>query len=444
MRALERAFERRSEELTVSLNDPALKNLWGMSSSVSGVNVTPENSLRISGWYAGIRIISSAIGKTPFITYKRLKVGRERAVDHPVYDILHDQPNPLMTSMEFFSMSQAHLLLWGNSFSLIERDGAGNVVALWPMHPSRVRIQIVNLAGSRMRIFYYHYPEGGGEQQLPMDNVLHVRGLSSDGILGYSPVDLQREALGLAKVEEEYRARFFKNDARPGAIIEYPGKMSDQAFQRFKEDWQNTYGNLGGKYKVGFLEQGLKWHDVGVPPEAAEFIEGRKFQLEEIARILGVPLVLLQSTEKSTTWGSGVAEILRQFLEGVLLDWFTTWAKRVNVSLFTPTERKTYFCEHELKNYLRGDPKTEAEVLQLMRRNAIINGNEWRSILNLNALPGDLGEKYIIEANMTTMDKVGEEPEPEPAPMLDGNGNSNGASNGNGAGMRYLNGQAKS
>lgn len=425
--------EGRSSEVALNLRDPALKNLWGSYETVSGASITPESSLRISGWYACVRIISSAVAKTPLITYARLESGgKERAVAHPVYSILHDQPNPFMSPMEWRKAAQSHVLNWGNAFALIERNGGGDVVALWPMHPSRVRLQVVR---PQNRIWYYYATETGGEQQLPMENVLHIRGLSSDGILGYSPVDLQREALGLAKIEEEYRARFFKNDAKPGAIVEYPGAMSDSAYARFKEDWANTYAGLGNKFKIGFLEQGLKWHDVGMPPDVAQFIEGRKFQLEELARITGVPLVLLQSTEKSTSWGTGVAEILRAFLENCLLDWFIEWEQRVRIALFNPKERGKYFVEHELKNYLRGDPKGEAEVLQIMRRNGAINVDEWRSIVNMNPLPGGLGKKYIIEGNMTTLDKVGQEPAPKPAASL------NGAANGDGA--RYLNGHAE-
>jgi HK97 family phage portal protein len=403
--------ERRSSEQTFSLRDPALADFFGMGSrSISGPSITPENSLRVSGWFACVRIIASAVAKTPFITYSRLDGGgKERATDHPVYAILHDQPNPFMSPMEYFKACQAHVLNWGNSFSLVERDGAGRALALWPMHPARVRVQV-----TPSRIWYYHYGEGGREQQFPMDSVLHVRGLSSDGVLGYCQVDLQREALGLAKAEEEYRARFFKNDARPGAIIEYPGEMSDDAYKRFKSDWQDLYGGLGNRHKVGFLEQGLKWHEVGVPPQTAQFLEGRKFQLEELARITGVPLVLLQSTEKATSWGSGIAEILRAFLENCLLDWFIEWEQRAKLALFTPSERRKYFAEHELKNFLRGDPKAEAEVLQIMRRNGALNVDEWRNIVNMNPLPDKQGQIYIVEGNMTRLDQVGRQnPAPE-------------------------------
>lgn len=419
MGILDGAFERRATDISLSLRDPALRAIFGGYPTVAGTHITPESSLRITGWFACVRIISSAIAKTPLITYQRLTEGKERAIDHPVYSILHDQPNPFMTAMEYRKACQAHVLGWGNSFSLIERNGAGRVIALWPFHPGRVRLQVVG-----ERIWYYHYGqkngvESGTEMQIRMEDMLHVRGLSSDGILGYSPVDLMREALGLAKIEEEYRARFFKNDAKPGAVVEYPGNLSEEAYTRYKRDWQDTYGGLGNKFRIAFLEGGLKWHDVGLPPDVSQFIQGRQFQLEELARITGVPLVLLQSTEKSTSWGSGVAEIKRAFLENCLLDWFVEWEQRVNLSMFTPAERRQYFAEHELKNFLRGDPLSEAQVLQIMRRNGIINGDQWAAILNMNNLPNGLGKKYIVEGNMTTLDQVGQQPAQPAVPTAD-------------------------
>lgn len=429
MQALERAFERRSVEQTMLLNDPALRDLFsGGYRSVAGANINPHTALRISGWYAGVQIISGAVASLPAITYERLQRGKNRATAHPVYRILHDQPNPWMTPTEYFENGQAHILGWGNHFSMIERNGGGQVTALWPMAPDRVRMQVVP---EQRRIWYYHYAENGAEQQLPMENVLHVRGLARPGdysIWGYSPVDLAREALGLAKVEEEYRARFFRNDARPGAIVEYPGTMSADAYDRFKKDWQDTYSGLGNKFKIGFLEQGLKWHDVGFAPEAAEFIEGRKFQLEEIARILRIPLVLLQSTEKATSWGTGIEQFMLGFVQFTIREWLKRWERRLNISLFTPTEQRKYYVEFLVKDLLRADSKTEAEVLQIERRNGIINANDWLEITNRNPLPDDLGEKYIVEGNMTTLEQVGEEPEPEPTPPAE---------------PRYLNGHAR-
>lgn len=426
MKSLARAF--RSSELTFPLGflrDPMFANVFsGGRETIAGAHITPHNALRISGWYSCVRIISESVAMTPLLVYQKsdgaTAEDHERAQKHPLYRVLHRQPNPWMTPMDYFSCSQAHLLNWGNAFSLIERNGAGQIVALWPLYPAKVRLQLVPEQG---RIWYYYYAPGGGEYQVRMEDMLHVRGMSSDGILGYSPVDLQREALGLAKIEEEYRARFFRNDARPGGIIEYMGAMNDEVYKRFKRDWNQAYQGAGNSHRVAFLENGFKWHDVGVPPEVAQFIQGRQFQLEEIARILGVPLVLLQSTEKTTSWGSGVAEINRAFYKHCLMPWFTRWEDRANISLFTPNEQEAFFAEHELKNFLRADPKDEAEVLEIMRRNGAINANEWRRTVNLNGI-GAEGDKYIVMTNMTTLDKIGQEqpgaapgapPPPDPA-----------------------------
>jgi HK97 family phage portal protein len=434
MGLLDRVF-RENDVRPLYLNDPALKEYFGGYHSVTGAHVTPENSLHISGWYAGVQILAGAVSSLPCIVYERLERGRRRADNHSNYRLLHDQPNPWMTSLEFFENAQAALIMWGNSFSLIERNGAGKVTALWPMPPNRVRMQVVN-----QRIWYYYHPLEGGEIQLRMEDVLHVRGLARHqdySVWGYSPVDLAREQLGLAKAEEEYRARFFKNDAMPGAIVEYPNKISDAAYKRFKEDWQETYGGLGNKFKIGFLEQGLKLSQIGFPPEAAEFIEGRKFQLEEIARILRIPLVLLQSTEKATSWGTGIEQFMLGFVQFTVREWLSRWERRLNISLFTPAEQKKYYVEFLVKALLRADSKTEAEVLQIERRNGIVSANDWLEITNRNPLPGTMGEKYIVESNMMNLEMLGEEAEDQaPAPT-------NGAGNGAGAGRKFLNGSAK-
>jgi HK97 family phage portal protein len=415
----------------VTANDPALKAMlasWG-GESIAGANITPENSLKISGWYAGVKILSECVASLPLLTYRRTgEQGKERARNHPVYRLLREKPNEYMTPFELIETSMAHLICWGNAFSIISRDGRGAVTSLWPIAPSRVRMQL-----TADRIWYYYSNPEGREVQIAQDNMLHLRGLASDGLIGYSPVDLMREALGLAKIEEEYRARFFKNDARPSAVVEYPGKLSEPAYQRFKNDWQATYAGMANSHKIGFLEQGLKWHDVGFPPETAQFIEGRKFQLEEIARILGIPLILMQSTEKATSWGTGIEQFLIAFMRFTIRPWLRRWESRLNTMLFTPEEQRAFFCEFLAEDLLRADSLTRAQVLQILRRNGIVNADEWRAMENLNPLPDEQGQKYIIEGNMTTLEKVGqddpaEEPDDDEPVGMNGNGNGNGRS----------------
>lgn len=400
----------------LTAKDPALKAMlesWGGAETVSGAHITPHTALRISPWYACVRILSETIASLPFLTYRRLQpLGRERAPEHPVYQLLHGRPNPFMDSMPFIEALQANALGWGNGFAEIEWSNAGHPVALWPIPPDHVRIQIQG-----QRLWYYVTPPGvgGAEIQLRQEQMFHLRGLGGDGIIGWGVVDIMRESLGLAKVEEEYRARFFKNDARPGGIIEYPMPMSDETFKRYKADWQEVYGGLGNKFRLGFLEQGAKYHDTSFTPEAAQFIEGRKFQKEDIAMITGVPLILLQGTDKATSWGTGIEQFMLAFVQFTIRPWLKRWEGRFNSSLFTDVEQRTFYVEALIDELLRADSLTRAQVLQIWRRNGIINTNEWRQLENLNALPGTQGETYIVEGNMTRLDKVGEDPEVEPA-----------------------------
>ena len=397
------AITHRSSDQALSLRDPALIDLFGGRETISGARITPKTALNISGWYAGVRILSETIASLQKVTYKRGADGsKARAVDHPVYKLLHDKPNPFMTAVEYFEAAQGHVLGWGNHFSEIQRDGTGKVVALWPLPPDRVRIQIMP-----DRLWYYVRAPMGEEIQLRQEQVLHIRSLAGEGIIGYSPVDLQREALGLAKIEEEYRARFFKNDARPSGIVEIPGQLSDPAFQRLKGDIAEKYAGIGNKFRVMLLEEGSKWHDVGFPPATAEFIEGRKFQLEEIARILGVPLILLQSTEKATSWGTGIEQFMLQFMQFTIRPWLKRWEARINASLFTEQEQKSYYVEALIDDLLRADSRARAETLAIWRRNGIINANDWLALENRNPLPGPEGKIYVIEGNMTRLEDVG-------------------------------------
>lgn len=414
MSFLDAIFETRATSQTGRHpGDPALMDWFGGRETIAGANITPKTALSISPWYACVRILAETIASQPFITYRRrTEGGRERATDHPVYRLLHDAPNPFMTAMEFIESRQAHLLGWGNAFAEIEWSKAGRPVALWPLPPDHIRIQVM----PDQLWYYVRPPDGGPEIQLRQEQMLHVRGLSSDGVIGYGVVDLLRESLGLTQVEQEYRARFFKNDARPGGIIEYPGMLSDDAYRRYKQDWQEVYGGIGNKFRLAFLEQGLKYHDTAFTPEAAQFIEGRKFQKEEMAMITGVPLILLQGTEKATSWGTGIEQFLLAFAQFTIRPWNKRWEGRFNASLFTEPEQRSFYVEALMEDFLRADSKTRAEVMQIWRRNGIVNANQWLEMENRNPIPGDAGEIYVIEGNMTRLDKVGLQPEPSPAP----------------------------
>src|SRR5262245_4907095 len=244
------SFLRTFEKRDLWAKDPALIGLWGGRELLSGTRIDHVSAMEISAFYACVRIISETVASLPCILYRRIdETGKNRAPDYPLFRILRRRPNEFQSAMEFFELMQSWVLTWGNAFAWIQRNGGGQIQNLWPMAPDRVRIQLLD-----SRVWYFWTPPNETREIIfSSDEVLHVKGLG-DWIVGYSPVDRFRETLGLCKAEEEYRARFFKNDARPGAVVEYPGQLSDTAYQRYKQDWQETYSGLGNIFKIAFLE----------------------------------------------------------------------------------------------------------------------------------------------------------------------------------------------
>src|SRR5262245_1582655 len=411
MKGMTMAFLKTFERRDLWAKDPALVGLWGRE-NISGTRVDHTSAMEISSFYACVRIISETVASLPCILYRRIdEQGKNRAPEHPLFPILRRRANEFHSAMEFFELMQSWVLTWGNGFAWIQRNGGGEIVNLWPMQPDRMKIKLMN-----GRLWYYWTPppswfaELGNDPSLLReitlrdDEVLHVKGLG-DWIIGYSPVDRFRETLGLCKAEEEYRARFFRNDARPGAVVEYPGQLSDTAYQRYKQDWQETYAGLGNKFKVAFLEGGLKWHDVGFPPETAEFIEGRKFQIEEVARIFQVPLILLQSTEKATSWGTGIEQFNLAFLTYTIRPWLVRWEERIDMALLSGSDRERYFVEFLFNALERADIKTRHEAYRVAIESGWMSRNEARALENMNPATGL--DSFLVQQNLAQVDKQG-------------------------------------
>ncbi len=402
MSFLNTLMESRAEVVQLSLRDPALHDIFsGGRTTIAGVNISERTALRISAVYSCVNSISQTVATMPFITYERTSNGKERAENHPVFKVLKTQPNPFMTPATFIQTLQAHLLLWGNSFAEIERDGGGRVVALWPWHPSRVRL---TFRGDSL--FYIHSEAEGGDRVLPAANVLHLRGLGDDGMLGYSVISLHRETLGLCQASQDYRARFFVNDARPNGVLEHPGVLGEQARNNLRESFSRQVEGRA----FAILEENMHWKDVGIPPDDAQFIEGWEASKEDIAGIYRVPPYKIGILKPGTVSFASVEQANQDYWTDCILWWATCWEQTCDIKLFTEREQRTYFTEMLADNLLRADSRTRAETLQIWRRNGIINANEWRTLENLNKLTDDIGDKYVIEGNMTTLEKVGEEP----------------------------------
>ena len=356
--------------------------------SSSGINVTGTMALGIPAVYACIRVLAESIASLPLITYKRLPNGdKQRAGDFSLYPLLHDQPNPLMTSLELREFLVGHLCLRGNAYCLIERE-LGEVVALWPLHPDRVTVEVDG------RELVYTYQNDGQEKKYKMADILHIRGLSSDGIIGYSPLALLRDTFGHSKAISDYSANYFKNDASPGGILSTPNTLNATAAANLREAWNKGYRGSGNKHKVAVLDNDLKWQSVGVSPQDSQLIESQKFSVVEIARVFRVPLNLIQDLERSTY--SNISEQNRSFLTHTLQPWLERIEQAMHKSLLTESEKQKYFIEHLTQNFLRANTRERYLAYKIARQTGFMSVNEIRKLENMNSVEG--GDDYETTA----------------------------------------------
>jgi HK97 family phage portal protein len=340
-----------------SVSDP---NHWIVRAiggrSKSGVNVTEFGALNLPVVYACINRISNPIGMFPIQVFKR--GDRDTAVEdskHALNNILRRRPNPYMNARTMKKTGQAHALLWGNGYIEIQRNNRGDVVGLWPLLPWNTTVERV---GDELR---YRTTIDSKSFNLPDANVLHLMDLSLDGYCGLSQIHLAREAVGLALAAEQFGEKFFANDARSGGFLQHPGKLGDKAVGNIQTSMEEQ-GGLDNAHRVKVLEEGMKYISTTIPPDDAQFLATREFQIAEIARIYNVPLFLLQSNERDTSWGSGLEQMMIAFIVHTLQPWTEAWEQELNWKCFSEAERaQGYFVKFNMNALLRGDMKSRAE-----------------------------------------------------------------------------------
>lgn len=273
-----------------------------MGGSSAGKAVTERSAMQMTAVYACVRILSEAIAGLPIHIYRyKEDGGKEKAIDHPLYLLLHDEPNPEMSSFVFRETLMTHLLLWGNAYAQIIRNGKGEVVALYPLMPNKMSVN--RDTDGRL---YYEYTRSSDEAhtmkgmtvKLSPADVLHIPGLGFDGLVGYSPIAMAKNAIGLSIAAEEYGSKFFANGAAPSGVLEHPGTLKDP--DKIRESWNKTFGGTANSGKVAVLEEGMKYSPISISPNEAQFLETRKFQIDEIARIFRVPPHMVGDLEKSS------------------------------------------------------------------------------------------------------------------------------------------------
>ncbi|OUP71372.1 phage portal protein [Anaerotruncus colihominis] len=377
-------------------------------SSSAGKRVNERSAMQMTAVYSCVRILAEAVAGLPLHLYRyKEDGGKEKGIDHPLYLLLHDEPNPEMSSFVFRETLMTHLLLWGNAYAQIIRNGKGEVIALYPLMPDRMTVD-----RDRDGKLYYEYTVStddaptvkGTVVRLKPSDVLHIPGLGFDGLVGYSPIAMAKNAIGMAIACEEYGAKFFANGAAPGGVLEHPGTIKDPG--RVRESWQSTFGGSGNANKIAVLEEGMKYTPIGISPEQAQFLETRKFQINEIARIFRVPPHMVGDLEKSSF--SNIEQQSLEFVKYTLEPWLVRWEQSIQRTLFSPEEKKQYFAKFNVEGLLRGDYASRMSGYATARQNGWMSANDIRELENMDRIPAeDGGDLYLINGNMLPLGNAG-------------------------------------
>ena len=402
-----RSLFRSRDQPKDSLNGSRYSFLFGGTSSGKPVNET--TAMQMTAVYSCVRILSETVAGLPLNVYRyNDSGGKEKAFKHPLYRLLHDEPNPEMTSFAFRETLMSHLLLWGNAYAQIIRNARGEVIALYPLMPSKMTVD----RDQNGRLFYLYQrgsedPTALGKSSqvtLSPSDVLHIPGLGFDGLIGYSPIAMAKNAIGLAIATEEYGAKFFANGAAPAGVLEHPGTIKDPL--RVKESWNSAYQGSSNAHKIAVLEEGMKYTPIGIAPEQAQFLETRKFQINEIARIFRVPPHMLADLEKSSF--SNIEQQSLEFVKYTLDPWVVRWEQSMWRVLFSESEKPEYFIRFNVDGLLRGDYASRMSGYATARQNGWMSANDIRELENLDRISSDLGgDLYLINGAMTKLEDAG-------------------------------------
>ena len=377
--------------------------------TTSGKPVNERTAMQTTAVYACVRILAEAVASLPLHVYEYQDDGGKKLVhDHPLYYLLHDEPNPEMTSFVFRETLMSHLLIWGNAYAQIIRDGAGRVLGLYPLLPDKMDVQ----RDDRGNIYYVYSRNSDenpmfkeyGDIRLKAEDVFHIPGLGFDGLIGYSPIAMAKNAVGMTLACEEYGASFFANGANPGGVLEHPGVLKDPS--KVRESWNSVYRGVNNAHKIAVLEEGMKYQQIGIPPEEAQFLETRKFQINEIARIFRVPPHMVGDLEKSSF--SNIEQQSLEFVKYTLEPWLIRWEQSMARALISQKDKAAYFIKFNVDGILRGDYQSRMSGYATARQNGWMSANDIRELENLDRIPAeDGGDLYLINGNMTKLADAG-------------------------------------
>ena len=367
----------------------------GGTETPSGINVTEDTALHYGPFFAGVRIISEDLGSLPFPLYESLEPrGKRRATDHPLYPLLHNEPNPVMSSQTFRETLTGHAVMWGGGYAEIVHK-RGVVKELWPLRPDRMKVKF----NRRTRRLIYDYDDQGNgiRRRFLPDEILHIYGLGFDGVRGYSVLELARNSIGAGVASEQFGASFFGNAARPSGFLRHPGVLGDPARKNLKESIEKMHKGSQNTGRLALLEEGMEWQQIGIPPDDAQFLETRRFDVLDMARWLRLPPFMLAELGRAT-WNNIESEKI-DYVTKSLRTWLTRWEQAVWMRLLDSEEQQTFFAEHTIEGLLRGDTKSRFESYRMGREIGVYSADDILELENRNPLPDDKGSVYFVPLN---------------------------------------------
>jgi len=390
MSVLERIFAAET-----AISDLVNPRLWlteavAGARTTSGMTVNPQTAVGLSAYFACLRAISEDVGRLPLITYKRKDRGKERFQEHALYSKLHDAPNDMMSSMAWRETITQHAMAWGNGYAHILQQRTAGGLWMDVVHPSRVTIE---REGGVLR-YKVAADQHEKEYIAPASEMLHIHGLGDDGLVGYSVAKIGAESIGLSLGAQSFGSGFFGNGARPGGVLEYPEELEEEAYKRLQEGWQTRHGGPENASKTAILEHGVTYRPIGIPPEDAQFLETRQFQVEEIARWFRITPHKIQHLLHATY--SNVEHLALDYVNDTLMPWLVRWEQEIKRKLF-PREPDV-FAEHLVAGLLRGDQAARGEYYTKRFQLGTLSQNDIRELENENPIDG--GDTYFVPANM--------------------------------------------
>ena len=375
----------------------------------SGEQVDEKSAMQIATVYACVRLLAESVAQLPLHLYRYTDngTGKEMAADHPVYPIIHRQPNPEMTSFTWRETMMVHLLLWGNSYSQIIRDGKNGILSIYPLLPENVEVDR-DERGEIYYIYHAYTDEAPGEKNKDIifqrEEVLHVPGLGFNGLVGFSPIAMMKNALGSTLAVEKYGSAFFKNGAQPSGVLEHPGVLKNP--EKIRQNWTDVYGGANNAHKVCVLEEGMSYKAISLPPEDSQFLSTRQFGVEEICRIFRVPPHMVQDLQRATF--NNIEHMAIEFVMHTLMPWLIRIEQAIIKDVLVGEEKDQLFPKFNVDGLMRGDYKSRMEGYAVAITNGIMSVNDVRKLENMDPLDdADGGNLHLINGSYTRLSQAG-------------------------------------